>query len=900
MIRLCLQSSFIMEFLYTGLKITVCRQFAITLYDTIFENAVTMSELLRSKNNRSRNLMVAILILFSAMAVARLNQLYFFAPDSADYVLMAKGLINHFEYRQIDFPGAPYFTIRPPGLSVLLIPAAILSPYNAIFAKVTILLTAIMMLFLMYTLMRHLKHDEAEPKLNHSSASDWPILLIILLTATNPHIFLYSTIIMSEIPYMALTLGIIYLISLDEEQIKKRNLILVTVLLMFLPLLRTIGIALILAMGIWAIAKRKRWPYLISVFCSSATILLWMLRNRALKSDIYTASTITDIKSSGFVGTLLSMCNRSLNYFEIICHNLIPDTPGMIPRYERYLLDGNHTLPGPQLIYYSVSVLIIAISLYGMLKCWKRGGAVSLLYLSISLGILSLWPWVQPRYILPLIPIMLAFVPMGCISLGKRIASTKQPPAVLVTGLIIVAGISLVISQIKTDFSMIYANQQFKTQGKAFYQTHFPSGHYSNFVEAGHWIKNHTPKDARLLTSRPEVGTTANRFQKQISFGQISPEKLHQLIQSFKAKYVVCHDQFTEDSFPRHLLDNDLIYRLTPVYQKSGVIVLKIQPNYEGTIRHEYWQENESLNLATKKYEKFPERISSQVAYMKQMLAAEKYKEAIDFIHTLPEVSDVRLVNFLGWAYVGNRQYKKALKEFSRATRMPGQSAISQSIRRGGRLSQKHLTDKTNPDQKTSSASPRIQLRMANEYWKLANFKKARELALKVLDLEEADTKEVEQAHVLLARLYLIEGNKKLAIEELKRIPRENNNDDLTLLKMLELEDTLNLIFIDNKGNPNEDLQKLDTQQRATILELISIYDSLGVPGKSLKLLMQTHEIAPDDRQILDLLAQRQLFYNLIPEAEASYLKLRKMRPDDQNIKAALLTIETLKKVPGF
>lgn len=859
-----------------------------------------MSEVLRSKNNRSRNLMVVILMLFSAMAVARLNQLYFFAPDSADYVLMAKGLVNNLEYRQIDFPGAPYFTIRPPGLSVLLIPAAILSPYNAIFAKVTVLLTSIIMLVLMYTLMRRLEHDETEPNLNRNKFIAWPILLIILLTATNPHIVLYSTIIMSEIPFMAFTLAIIYLISLDEVQIKKRNLILLTVLLMFLPLVRTIGIALILAIGIWAITKRKRWPYLISVFFSSATILLWMLRNKALKSDIYTASTITDIKSSGVVGTLLSMCNRSLNYFEIICHNLIPDTPGMIPRYERYLLDGNHTLPGPQLIYYSVSILIIAISIYGMLKCWKRGGAVSLLYLSISLGILSLWPWVQPRYILPLIPIILAFVPMGCISLGKRIAFTKHPSTFLLTGLIIVAGISLVISQVKTDFSMIYANQQFKTQGKAFYQTHFPSGHYSNFVEAGHWIKNNTPKDARLLTSRPEVATTANRFQKQISFGHISPEKLHQLIQSFKAKYVVCHDQFTQDSFPRHLLDNDLTYRLTPVYQQSGVIVLKIQPNYEGTIRHEYWQENESLNLATKKYEKFPQRISSQVAYMKQLLAAEKYKDAIDFIHTLPEVSDVRLVNFLGWAYVGNRQYKKALEEFSRATRMPGQSAISQSIRRGGRLSQKHLTDKTTPDQKTSSASPRIQLRMANEYWKLANFQKTRALVLKVLRSEKANPKEVEQAHVLLARLYLIEGNKKQTAEELNRIPSVKNNDALTLAKMLKLEDSLNSILIDNQVNPKKDIQKLDTKQRATILELILIYDSLGVPGKSLKLLMQTHEIVPDDRQVLNLLAKRLLFYNLIPKAEASYLKLRKMMPDDQDTKAALLTIETLKKVPGF
>lgn len=63
---------------------------------------------------------------------------------------------------------------------------------------------------------------------------------------------------------------------------------------------------------------------------------------------------------------------------------------------------------------------------------------------------------------------------------------------------------------------------------------------------------------------------------------------------------------------------------------------------------------------------------------------------------------------------------------------------------------------------------------------------------------------------------------------------------------------------------------------------------------------MQTHELAPDDGQLLILLAKYQLFYNLIQEAEASCLKLKKTMPDDQNIKAALLKIEELKNVPQF
>ncbi|WP_298866589.1 hypothetical protein [uncultured Gimesia sp.] len=856
-----------------------------------------MNEILQSKNNRSRNLMIVILLLFTAMTAARLNKLYSFVPDSADYVLMARGLVNNLNYRQIDFPGEPYFTVRPPGLSMLLTPAAIISPYNAIFAKLTVMLTAIMMLVLQYVLMRRLEHDENDLQPDRKSSIAWPILFVILLIATNPHIVFFSTIIMSEIPFMAFSLAIIYLISLDEERISKRNLILLTGLLMFLPLIRNVGIALILAIGIWSITKRKRWPYLISVFCSSATIILWMLRNHFLKSDFSTSSTITVIKSNGVGGTLLSMLNRSLNYFESVCQSIIPDTPGVIPTYERYLLDGNHVLPGPQLIYYSISIFVIAISVYGMLKCWERGGALSLLYISITFGILSLWPWIQPRYILPLIPIILAFLPIGFISLGKRLASKRRRTANIFAGIIILSGISLVYSQVKTDYSMIYANQQFISKDEEFYQTHFPSSHFSNFVEAGHWIKQHTSKNARILTSRPEVATTANRFQKQIYFEKTNPEKLHELIQSFKAKYLVSYDQIAGAVFPSHLLDNDLIYRLTPVYQKLGVIVIEIQPNYEGTIRHQYWQENESMDLARQKYEKFPHRLSSQIGYLKQLLAAEKYVESIEFVLARPEVSDVTLVTYLGWAYIGNRQYQEALEEFSRATRLPGQASFSQLIRRGGRLSQKKLANKNTPDQEDQSDH---QLRLANEYWKLANFKKTHELTLKVLKSGKASQNEIEQARVLLARLHLLNGDKKKAADELDHIQSATNTEAMTLREMLNLENSLNSILTKSNVIQKENSLRLKPKPRASILKLVSIYESQEVPGKALKLLIQAHELAPDDGQILNLLAKYQLFYNLIPEAEASYLKLMETMPDDQNIKAALVKIEELKKVPHF
>ena len=793
-----------------------------------------MNVVLPPEKHHSRNLLIAILILFAVLTGARLNQIYFFAPDSADYVLMARGLVNDFEYRQIDAPGEPYFTIRPPGMSVLLIPAALIAPYNAILAKVTVILTGMVMLVLLYLWMCRLENSATEVFPDTRPALHWPALFATLLLATNPFIFMFSTIIMSEIPFMAFTLAILYLVSNDEEQISRRKLILITCLLTFLPLIRTIGVALALALGLWAVTKRKRWPYLVGVAGCFATTVIWTMRNNAFKTDVYTSATMDEIKSGGVIGTLLTMLNRSLNHIEGFCQKLFPDMPGAVPRYERFMLDGNHVLPGPQFLYSMASILVISIALYGMLKCWKKAGAVSLLYFGITFGILSLWPWMQARYTLPLLPVILAFFPVGLVFLGKRLAGINATSKKVFAGLVTIAGIALLFSQMKTDFSMIKANQKLISQGDQFYETEFPSIHYSDFVAAGTWLNQHAPAEACVLTRRNDLATTSRRFQKLIYFEQANQEKLHATIQKYSVGYLASFDRNTASAFPWHLLDHDLVYRLNPVYQKKGVTIFEVQPNYEGTIRHQYWREEESMEIARKELDQFPNRLSAQVGYLDQLLAAEKFDEAIAFGRSLlkKEGSDARIANSLGWAYMGKLQYAQALQQFQNALRLPGQKSISQTIHRGGRLAEKQLALQNDKGASDPSATPESQLRRAQAYWKLADFNKALASAQKVLDSKQASTAERAQAHVFLARLHLINGRTAQAVEELKRVQDTENQDAQRLRDMIQLESSLETLLADRNKTDEKTRQPLEPQQQASILKLVSLYKAEGVPRK--------------------------------------------------------------------
>ncbi|WP_145228616.1 hypothetical protein [Gimesia algae] len=823
-------------------------------------------------------------------------------PDSADYVIMARGLINDLEYRQIYSPEEPFFTLRPPGMSLLLIPAALIAPYDVIMAKITVVITAVFMLVLFYGLMCRLEDSISDSDLKQGKRFHWPQLLLTLLIASNPYILLYSTLMMTEVPFIACTLAVLYLIARDSETISKQQLFLMTCLLIFLPLLRTIGISLVLAIGLWSITSRKRWPYLISVFCSLAVTGAWMLRNSARQSVSYSSVLMDEFKKVGVLGMMVSMVNRVLTHFEGLCQKIFPGMPGELPEYERVVLNDNFVLPGSQLIYLLVSLIIISVAVYGMLKKWSRGGAVSFYYLLLTFFILSVWPWLQLRFTLPLIPVLLAYLPSGISALGARATPFVVWGKRVLAGALILGCFILGITQISTDLRLVDANQKMISMGDSFYETEFPGHNFCNFVAAGNWIQKHSDPAARVLTRRTDTAISAHRFQQLAHLELFNAEELHQQIQSFSAKYLVCYDRNYVGAFKWYLLDSDPVYRLTPVYAEKGVMVIEVQPNYEGTVRHQYWREEESMEIARRAYEKNPDQFSCQIGYLEQLQAAQKYQEAIELIQELQkkQINDVRIVCLQGWAYVGIKQYEIALDEFRKASLMPNSKLHRGNIQRGYEYAQKMLEQKKDSDQGQKDAEPDKDLVIAGNYWKLARYEHAMKYVQKILESEVATEQDKDSARILQARLYLVNGHPDQALSGLKKISDTEHEDASTLVTMIQQEQFFNKLFEGQSRSPEFQNQRWDSETRDSLLKLAAIYQSEGVPGKALRLLGRAHEYDPDDSEVRKQLAKLQLFYNMLSHAEENYLILKQQFPDDQEIQDSLSKIEQIKTVPHF
>lgn len=857
---------------------------------------------LSSKQKLSHYLLVILLILFAVLCSARLTELIMYNPDSADYVIMARGLITDFEYRQVYSPGEPYFTLRPPGMSLLLIPAALIAPYDVIMAKVTVLITAVLMLILFYGLMCRLKDSDSTPDLPQQNRIHWPELLLALLLATNPYILLYTTLLMSEVPFTACTLAVLYLIARGTETISKRQIILLTGLLMFLPLLRTIGISLVLALGLWSITNRKRWPYLISVFCSLGVTAAWMFRNSAHQSVSYSSVLIEEYKKVGLPGMLVSMVNRILTHFEGLCQKIIPGMPGEFPEYERVVLNDNFVLPGPPMIYLLVSLLVISIAVYGMLKKWNRGGAVSFYYILFTFLILSIWPWLQLRFTLPLLPILLAYVPSGITALGASAKLLAVRGQRVLAGALILGCVLLGISQVGTDLRMVYANQKLISMGESFYETEYPGHNFCNFVAAGRWIREHSEPVDRVLTRRTDTAISSHRFQSLAHLEQFNVEHLHELIQSFSAKYLVCYDRNYVGAFKWYLLDSDPVYRLTPVYTQEGVMVIEVQPNYEGTVRHQYWREEESMEIARKAYEKNPDQLSCQIGYLDQLQAAQKYQEAIKLAESLQkkQIQDVRIVCLLGWAYAGNKQYEQAMDEFRKAALLPNAKLHRRNIQRGYQYAQKLSALENESEKPETENSPEKTLQIAENYWKLARYEQAMKNVQKVLESQAAKEQVRDTARILAARLYLRNGQSEQALSELKKIKDSENKTASTLETLIQQEQYLNEYFAGQGRSQEFQNQRLESGIRESLLKLVAIYESEGVPGKALRLLERAHELDPNDSEIRKQLAKFQLFYLQFAQAEENYLILKQQFPEDQEIQDSLSKIEQIKVLPRF
>ncbi|MCA6078587.1 ArnT family glycosyltransferase [Fulvivirga sedimenti] len=264
--------------------------------------------------------------------------------------------------------------------------------------------------------------------------------LLAFITASamlgNFHIQQYSSLLMSEVPFMFFSLLCLLFISRSgsTDSLRDKNFWFAIALAVVSYYIRSLGIALI-AGAVFYYLMEKHWRKAgATALASFAGVLPWFLRSQHLGGGSYARQLQLinpyrpELGTADFGDYLTRITENFSRYVSVeIPYSIFPGTR---PDYTASGDTGSWIL----------GIAIIAITVYGIILLPKFRWLI-LGYLLSTFGILMLWPdvWVGVRFMIPVIPLILTGLFFGLYTIFSRFfrqANKNFHPAWLVIPLL--------------------------------------------------------------------------------------------------------------------------------------------------------------------------------------------------------------------------------------------------------------------------------------------------------------------------------------------------------------------------------------------------------------------------------------------------------------------------------
>lgn len=346
--------------------------------------------------------------------------------DNYHYYLLAYSLASGHGYYSTIGPKPTPHTHFPPGYPAFM--SLFFMPFKANVVSLKIL-NGILLLISILLLFRIVRKTTGRFGLGYA-------FIACMLCTLHAILLRWATILMSEMLYTAISLGIIAIcVDLDLEKVRQMNawhtlrLVGLCLLVAAAYFVRTMGISIILAatlaflvLAVKAFTHRKKgnvvkwWlPALAAVlvmFSFSVAMVSWNQRNRKVvpgwKSDYLVSFAIPAAQDlpDGKTAFWLDRIGKGLSAF----------VPYYIPK--SVLNPHKATMPkrdlNPKDVSWIAGILVIALMVIGILSM-KGLQWLLMLYFLITFSVLCLYPpqFADTRYFVPLIPLMLAATVVG-------------------------------------------------------------------------------------------------------------------------------------------------------------------------------------------------------------------------------------------------------------------------------------------------------------------------------------------------------------------------------------------------------------------------------------------------------------------------------------------------------
>jgi tetratricopeptide (TPR) repeat protein len=600
-----------------------------------------------------------------------MNAFCLLEPDSPEYLFGAKSLASFHGYRDIDRPGEPLHTFRPPGISLLMTPLAWVAPLAVVPAKAVVLAAMLATLGLAFVLAAR-------------GAPPGAALLAILAIASSPYALLHATEVATECPYLAVSFAAIALVTRAGRAPTARDVALLAALLAFLPFLRTIGVALIGAVALWCLVDRSRRVWLPAPAFAATATFLWMVRNHLAGGPTYFGAIAAELRHSSGAAFAAKAFDTAGFYALRFVDVLLPGVwPGR-PLYERMVIGGTSDLGGLYGAGWIVAAFAIATAAWGAWMRRKTDGSLIALYVGLFVVVLAIYPPRHERLTWPLVPFVWILAPSGLAAV-IRAASLKargRIAAAIAAGTILTM---LTIWQATSSFAMIRDNLAYASGGDAFYADRVPPLYFADWQAAGSWLRANAPAGSRVLTRHSDAGFTSGLPQESTRFEELPPNAWRARIASFGARYLVVPTSLYGKFFPLDRLGSDPAYTFEMGYQGRDVAVIRVSPNRSGTITVGASPSEAAIDACDTVAAREPRRTDLPIRCAELLSRAGKNDEAVARLHGVIARggADVRVVVALAQMLFESGRNDEAARAFRQASELPEAELLRQTIERG-------------------------------------------------------------------------------------------------------------------------------------------------------------------------------------------------------------------------
>ncbi|MEM6361198.1 MAG: phospholipid carrier-dependent glycosyltransferase [Bacteroidota bacterium] len=426
--------------------------------------------------------------------------------DNASYYMLGKAIAQGEGYVNISSIAKRPNNHYPPGYP-LIISGIMLFTDNLVQIKIATGLLGLAGLLVFYFLALRLLKDEIMA------------LGITLLAILNAHALWYSSLIMSEVPFLCFSVMAVFFFTKTNQErfsFKDKYVWLALACLIIAYYIRSLGVAL---MGgfVLALLFKKNWKSIaIYVGVFAAAIAPWFIRGSNLGGSSYIRQLkmINPYQPALGQAELGDFIDRFFENFSRYVTKELPDAvfPVFEPNYGQEATGGQ----------WLAGFLLLAIMIFGIIKLkdhrWLVVG-----YLLGTFAILMLWPqvWIGVRFIVAIVPFLILLLINGLFHAVKLVA--KKSSEKVVSG-------TLMTFFLLFQFSAI---SDIHNQAKEKY-----SAGWKNYFEIAEWLDNNVKEETVVACGKPSLFFLhANKYTLRYKFA--NPDELLTHLEERQVDYVV-------------------------------------------------------------------------------------------------------------------------------------------------------------------------------------------------------------------------------------------------------------------------------------------------------------------------------------------------------------------------